>query len=182
MTTKSKSASTLLRHAIRRTRLAPVLAVVDEQRRVVRLRFLDPDAPDADAERVLAPLRRAGCELLADARACAGLLRQVDEFVRGRRTDLEVVLAPQGTPFQQRVWKELGRVPYGATLSYGELARRIGRPTAVRATARANATNPVALAVPCHRVVGKDGAVTGYNGGIAVKTALLAMERRRRGG
>jgi O-6-methylguanine DNA methyltransferase len=93
-----------------------------------------------------------------------------------------VVLAPQGTPFQQRVWKELGRVPYGATLSYGELARRIGRPTAVRATARANATNPVALAVPCHRVVGKDGAVTGYNGGIAVKEALLAMERRRRGG
>ncbi|MBI5851472.1 MAG: methylated-DNA--[protein]-cysteine S-methyltransferase [Planctomycetes bacterium] len=107
-------------------------------------------------------------------------MRQVKDFVAGKRDRLDLESIPQGSEFQQKVWKELRRVPYGATVSYGELARRIGRPSAVRATARANATNPVALVVPCHRVIGKDGAVTGYNGGVAVKEALLAMEAKRR--
>lgn len=180
MKNQSDAAPARLSFAVRETRLAPVLVVVDSKGHLVRLRFLDPQHADTDAERTLAPLRRSGVELRDDPRACAPVVRQVKDFVAGKRDRLDLASVPQGTEFQQRVWKELRKVPYGATVSYAELARRIGRPSAVRATARANATNPVALLVPCHRVIGKDGAVTGYNGGVAVKKALLELEAKRR--
>lgn len=180
MKNRSDAAPARLSFAVRETKLAPVLVVVDQKQRLVRLRFLDPKDAGSDAERTLAPLRKSGVELRDDPRACAEAMRQVKDFVAGKRDRLDLESIPQGSEFQQKVWKELRRVPYGATVSYGELARRIGRPSAVRATARANATNPVALVVPCHRVIGKDGAVTGYNGGVAVKEALLAMEAKRR--
>jgi methylated-DNA-[protein]-cysteine S-methyltransferase len=103
--------------------------------------------------------------------------RQVEDFFAGKRRDFDLPLAPKGSDFQKRVWTELVGIPFGETMSYGELARRIGRPGAARAVGRANATNPIALIVPCHRVIGADGTPTGYAGGIDLKEKLLAWER-----
>ncbi len=104
--------------------------------------------------------------------------RQLSAYFDGKRRDFDLQLAPEGTDFQRRVWEELRRIPYGETISYGKLARRIGRPTASRAVGAANGKNPLAIVVPCHRVIGADGTLTGYGGGLAVKQALLALERR----
>ena len=107
----------------------------------------------------------------------AEVARQVEEFFAGKRQAFDFPLAPQGTEFQKRVWAELVRIPFGETISYGELARRIGNPAASRAVGRANATNPIAVIVPCHRVIGTNGKLTGYAGGIELKDKLLAWER-----
>ena len=107
--------------------------------------------------------------------------RQLREYFDGTRRDFDLPLAPVGTEFQRRVWDELRRIPYGETVSYGELARRIGQPTASRAVGAANGRNPLAIVVPCHRVIGADGALTGYGGGLPVKETLLAHERNRGG-
>src|SRR5580658_8839547 len=107
----------------------------------------------------------------------ADVARQVEEFFAGKRQDFAFPLAPKGSTFQKRVWDELVRIPFGETISYGELARRIGNPAASRAVGRANATNPIALIVPCHRVIGANGKLTGYGGGIELKEKLLAWER-----
>ena len=108
--------------------------------------------------------------------------RQLREYFGGERRDFDLPLSPAGTAFQRRVWDELRRIPYGETVSYGELARRIGRPTASRAVGAANGRNPLAIVVPCHRVIGTDGTLTGYGGGLPVKETLLAHERRVTGG
>jgi AraC family transcriptional regulator of adaptative response/methylated-DNA-[protein]-cysteine methyltransferase len=105
------------------------------------------------------------------------LHRELDEYFAGRRRGFEVPVSTPGTSFQERVWAELTLIPYGATISYAELARRIGRPSAVRAVARANGDNRVAVLVPCHRVVGSDGKLTGYGGGLWRKQRLLDLER-----
>ena len=102
---------------------------------------------------------------------------QLQEFFAGRRQQFDLPLAPEGTGFQKRVWAELLKIPFGETISYGELARRIGNPAASRAVGRANATNPIGLIVPCHRVIGADGRLTGYAGGLDLKEKLLAWER-----
>jgi methylated-DNA-[protein]-cysteine S-methyltransferase len=107
----------------------------------------------------------------------ADVARQVDEFFAGKRQVFDFRLAPKGSTFQKRVWDELVKIPFGETISYGELARRIGNPAASRAVGRANATNPIALIVPCHRVIGTNGKLTGYGGGIDLKEKLLAWER-----
>ena len=104
--------------------------------------------------------------------------RQLREYFDGGRRAFDLPLAPAGTDFQRRVRQQLGRIPYGETLSYGELAHRLGRPGAARAVGAANGRNPLAVVVPCHRVIGADGALTGYGGGLPVKQALLALERR----
>jgi len=104
--------------------------------------------------------------------------RQLTEYFAGSRRAFDLPLAAGGTPFQQRVWDALRRIPYGETISYGELARRIGKPTASRAVGAANGRNPIAIVVPCHRVIGADGTLIGYGGGLPVKEALLALERR----
>jgi methylated-DNA-[protein]-cysteine S-methyltransferase len=101
---------------------------------------------------------------------------QIDEYFAGRRRAFDLPLAPRGTPFQRRVWDSLLEIPYGATQSYGAIARRIGQPTAVRAVGLANGRNPIAIIIPCHRVIGTDGSLTGYAGGLAIKRALLALE------
>ena len=103
--------------------------------------------------------------------------RQLREYFDGARRDFDLPLAPAGTAFQHRVWDELRGIPYGETISYGELARRIGRPTASRAVGAANGRNPLAIVVPCHRVIGTDGTLTGYGGGLPVKETLLSHER-----
>lgn len=103
--------------------------------------------------------------------------RQLAEHFAGERTDFDLPLAPPGTPFQQRVWGELRRIPYGVTTTYGELAERLGDPRCVRAVGLANGRNPIAVVVPCHRVIGSDGKLRGYAGGIERKQRLLALER-----
>ena len=109
-------------------------------------------------------------------RGFATVRRQLEEYFAGRRRAFDVVLAPPGTAFQQRVWGELQRIDYGQTISYGELAARIGRPTAIRAAGAANGANPISILVPCHRVIGSDGSLTGYGGGLEAKRALLDLE------
>jgi len=103
---------------------------------------------------------------------------QLREYFDGERTEFDLPLALDGTTFQRRVWAALRAIPYGQTISYGQLADRIGRPSASRAVGLANGKNPVGIIVPCHRVVGADGALTGYGGGIGRKRYLLAHERR----
>lgn len=107
----------------------------------------------------------------------SALAHQLDEFFAGERRAFDLALAPQGTEFQKRVWAELLNIPLGVTISYGKLARRIGNPAASRAVGRANGTNPIALIIPCHRVIGSDGSLTGYGGGLDLKEKLLNWER-----
>lgn len=108
------------------------------------------------------------------------LQRELDAWFAGSRDDFTVPLLPLGTPFQRRVWRALRTVPYGTTLTYEALAALSGRPGAARAAGRANGDNRLSILIPCHRVVGADGALTGYSGGIERKDALLALERRGR--
>ncbi len=107
----------------------------------------------------------------------AGALGQLRAYFAGTLRRFDVPLAPEGTPFQQRVWRELLKIPYGETTSYGELARRIGSPNGSRAVGLANGANPISIIVPCHRVIGSTGKLTGYGGGLKTKEWLLALER-----
>jgi methylated-DNA-[protein]-cysteine S-methyltransferase len=109
--------------------------------------------------------------------AFATTRRQLEEYFAGERHSFDLPLAPAGTPFQQRVWEELRRIGYGETISYGELASRIGRPSAARAAGAANGANPVSIVIPCHRVIGSTGMLTGYGGGLEAKRFLLELER-----
>jgi methylated-DNA-[protein]-cysteine S-methyltransferase len=102
--------------------------------------------------------------------------RQLVDYFAGRRREFDVPLAPAGTDFQRAAWKALAKVPYGNTLSYAELARRMERPSAVRAVGAANGANPIPIILPCHRIVGADGTLTGYGGGLEVKRRLLSLE------
>ena len=108
------------------------------------------------------------------------VVAQLTEYFAGRRKEFELSLAPEGTPFQQRVWRALLDVPYGATISYGQLAARIGQPAASRAVGLANGSNPLPIVIPCHRVIGANGKLTGYGGGLPIKERLLALERGAR--
>lgn len=107
--------------------------------------------------------------------------RELDEYFAGRRARFDLKLAPRGTAFQKRVWRAIAAVPVGRTISYAELARRVGSPSAVRAAGAATGRNPLSIVVPCHRIVGSDGSLTGYAGGLERKVALLALERERAG-
>ena len=103
-------------------------------------------------------------------------VRQLDEFFTGKRKVFDVPLLFVGTDFQKKVWHELLNIPFGETISYKEMARRIGLPTAVRAVANANGANSVSIFAPCHRVIGSDNSLTGYGGGLAAKEKLLKLE------
>lgn len=105
--------------------------------------------------------------------------RELEEYFAGKRTVFEVPLCLQGTPFQKKVWEALRQIPYGETRSYQEVAAMAGNPKACRAVGMANNRNPVSILVPCHRVIGKDGSLTGYGGGLDVKTYLLKLENIR---
>jgi methylated-DNA-[protein]-cysteine S-methyltransferase len=102
--------------------------------------------------------------------------RQLAAYFAGERRTFDLPLKMAGTPFQRQVWAELGRIPFGETLSYGELAKRLGNPNGSRAVGLANGRNPIAIIVPCHRVIGSTGKLVGYGGGLARKQALLAFE------
>jgi O-6-methylguanine DNA methyltransferase len=124
--------------------------------------FLKHLGPGARAREAFAPNRAAA--------------QQVAEYLAGKRRAFELPLDLRGTPFQQRVWRELLRIPYGETRTYADVARAIGSPAATRAVGLANGANPVALVVPCHRVVAAGGKLGGYGGGLPLKRRLLAME------
>jgi methylated-DNA-[protein]-cysteine S-methyltransferase len=104
------------------------------------------------------------------------LRTQLSDYWAGRRTSFDLPLEMTGSPFQQRVWRALQEIPYGDTISYGELARRIGVPSAARAVGVANGHNPICVIVPCHRVIGADGSLTGFGGGLERKRLLLELE------
>jgi methylated-DNA-[protein]-cysteine S-methyltransferase len=106
----------------------------------------------------------------------AAARRQLHAYFEGGLKEFDLPLAPEGTAFQKRVWKQLEQIPFGKTISYGELARRIGNPNASRAVGLANGRNPISIVVPCHRVIGADGSLTGYGGGVERKDILLRHE------
>ena len=155
------------------TPLGEMICVTGEDR-LHLLEFVERKVLGAEMRRLSRAMRGRigiGRTALTD-RTEAGLAA----YFAGTRAEFDLPLAPLGTGFQQQVWAELARVPAGLRLSYGELAQRIGRPSAVRAVARANGANPIAVVIPCHRILGADGALTGYGGGLWRKRALLDHE------
>ena len=113
-----------------------------------------------------------------NSRKLGEVQRQVTQYSDGKRRDFDLELAAEGPDFDRKVWKALCAIPFGTTTSYGAIARTIGHPTAARAVGAANGANPIALIVPCHRVIGSDGSLTGYGGGLPLKRALLEHEAR----
>jgi len=127
------------------------------------------------------PATRIGASIVSGSNAHIDRLRgELDAYFRGTGRRFDTPLDLRGTPFQRAVWRRLARVPYGSTTTYRDLARRIGRPSAVRAVGHANGRNPVSIVVPCHRVVGTDGTLHGYGGGLWRKERLIALERAAR--
>ena len=113
-----------------------------------------------------------------DEGALRTVVEQLEAYFAGELRDFDLELAPQGTAFQRQVWGALADIPYGETVSYGTIASRIGRPTAFRAVGAANGSNPLPIVLPCHRVIGSNGSLTGYGGGLQIKETLLALEQQ----
>ena len=111
--------------------------------------------------------------------AFAEVIRQLQAYFRGELKVFDVPLAMEGTDFQLRVWNALRAIPYGETISYAQLAERIGNPKAVRAVGLANGSNPIPIIVPCHRVIGSDGSLTGFGGGLPIKKILIELESKQ---
>lgn len=132
----------------------------------------------ATIDRRISRCLNAGFEEGAPDDVIRHTIAELDEYFAGERRQFSIPVVFAGSEFQCRVWSELMKIPYGATISYGELARRIGNPKAVRAVAAANATNPISILVPCHRVIGSDRRLTGYGGGLDAKRCLLELEAR----
>ncbi|MET1026869.1 MAG: methylated-DNA--[protein]-cysteine S-methyltransferase [Dongiaceae bacterium] len=149
------------------TPLGGAVALVDDERRLIRFGFLT----ECERGRWQVPQ-----EIAWDEQAVAPVAQQIHDYFSGQRKNFDLPLAPRGTDFQQAVWAALRRIPFGATTSYARLAGQLGRPTSYRAVGAANGANPIALIVPCHRVIGTSGDLTGYAGGLALKEALLRFE------
>ncbi len=158
-----------------------ILGIVATDEAVVRIFFAgagtkaEPGRPECAAERQ--PTSQT------DSPPAAALLseavRQIEEYFAGTRRTFDLPTAPEGTAFQRAVWEALRRIPYGQTCTYRQIAEAIGRPAACRAVGMANHRNPIAIVIPCHRVVGADGSLTGYAGGLEVKARLLELESGR---
>jgi methylated-DNA-[protein]-cysteine S-methyltransferase len=146
----------------------PLICVVDEDGAVVRIAF----SHGRDAQKI------STLELIEDSGRTAEVRRQLDEYFAGRREEFDLPLAPRGTPFELSVWDELRRIPFGETRSYADIARALGKPAATRAVGRANGANPIPIVVPCHRVIGSNGSLTGFGGGLEAKARLLELEGR----
>ena len=150
-----------MRFSIHQSPVGPLLLAGDEHA-LTRLAFAGgaeiPDAWQLDDQRFSAERR------------------QLDEYFSGTRTSFDVPVRLEGAPFDRAVWNALREIPYGTTASYGEIAAQIGRPGRARAVGAANARNPIAIVVPCHRVIGANGTLTGYGGGLGTKRALLTLE------
>lgn len=125
--------------------------------------------------------KRLGCRTESGLSDCnEKAIMQLDDYFSGRRMEFDIPLLLAGTPFQEEVWRHLLDIPYASTESYSSLSRRIGNPAAVRAVANANGANAISIFVPCHRVIGSDGTLTGYGGGLPAKRFLLDIERKYR--
>ncbi|MBY5921708.1 methylated-DNA--[protein]-cysteine S-methyltransferase [Ferrimonas balearica] len=142
------------------TPLGP-LAIMADERAIQAVQFVDDTTPSSLPESALTQRARA----------------QLKEYFTGHRQAFDLPLAPTGTPFRQAAWQALCAIPYGETRSYAEQADRMGNPKAVRAVGAANGANPIAILIPCHRVIGKNGSLTGYAGGLNRKAWLLALEQ-----
>jgi methylated-DNA-[protein]-cysteine S-methyltransferase len=151
------------------TPLGDMLAVIDDAGVLVRLDFTGENGKD----HCLARIEKT---VLWDREQLKPVETQISEYFRRERTVFDLPVETDGTPFQQLVWKELQEIPFGRTCSYGDLANRIGRPSAVRAVGHANGQNPISLIIPCHRVIGANGSLTGYGGGLSIKRQLLDFE------
>jgi methylated-DNA-[protein]-cysteine S-methyltransferase len=147
------------------TPIGALTAIVDEDGALTELRFAQQPAPDGVAW---------------DDGRCAHVRRELDEYFAGERREFTVELRPRGTPWQHTVWRVLRTIPYGASIDYRDLATLAGNRKAYRAAGRANATNPIPILIPCHRVLGADGSLTGYGGGVDVKEHLIFLEGGRR--
>ena len=123
------------------------------------------------------PHPRRAADAVRDGVPLREVRRQLEEYFAGERQEFSIALKMDGTDFQRRVWEALRGIPFGGTTSYGDIARRIGHPRAVRAVGLANGRNPISIIVPCHRVIGADGSLTGYGGGLERKRFLLALEK-----
>ena len=147
--------------------VGPLLLVADDSglRRIDFVHGRTPAAADPEWHDDAEPLRET--------------IHQLRAYFAGELEAFDLTLAPAGTPFQRTVWNRLCEIPYGETISYGELARRIGNPNAARAVGLANGSNPIPIVIPCHRVIGSNGKLTGYGGGLPIKEKLLALERRQ---
>ena len=148
------------------TPIGPLLLVADEQ----GLRHVDFPCQD-QAARIQADWRQS-------RRHLGAVIEQLEAYFAGELHAFDLALAARGTDFRKGVWNELERIPYGETISYGELARRVGDPSACRAVGAANGANPLPIIVPCHRVIGSNGKLTGFGDGLPTKQWLLAHERR----
>ncbi len=120
-----------------------------------------------------------GADWKLDKKPFAEVIRQLQAYFRGELKEFDLPLAMEGTEFQLRVWNALRAIPYGETISYAQLAERIGNPKAVRAVGLANGSNPIPIIVPCHRVIGSDGSLTGFGGGLSTKKMLLELENKQ---
>ncbi len=147
--------------------LGPLLLAADEAglRQILFVRGRHEAHPEPSWQEDRAPLSET--------------IRQLQAYFGGDLENFDLKLAPEGTKFQQEVWRHLCDIPYGETISYGELAGRIGNPKASRAVGLANGSNPIPIVIPCHRVIGSNGKLTGYGGGLPIKEKLLALERRQ---
>lgn len=161
------------------TPLGGLAFAVDSAGRLLAVAFLNRDRKPGIAQtwtKTRKALADDGYELAEDTARTAFFRDQLDEYFAGRRRGFDVEVAPRGTEFQRQVWRLLRQIPCGETRSYAELAAAVGRPRAARAVGRAVATNPIPIVIPCHRVVGADGSLTGFAGGLRFKAGLLALE------
>lgn len=157
--------------------LGTIWAMVDGEGRLTQLHFGGSrTAPDSKPA-VEAELGARGVQLRWEKKPLARVAKLLDGYFARRIREFDLEVAPHGTSFQKSVWQALMEIPYGQTRSYGELAAQLEKPEASRAVGRANGANPVSLVIPCHRVIGADGALTGYGGGMDRKRALLALEQ-----
>lgn len=147
---------------------------VNEEGALIRLHFLESDEGSVMEE----DLEDEGYTVEADEAMTASVREELSEYANGRRRTFDLPLAFGGSEWQKAVWRELTRIPFGETRSYGEIADSLGRPGAARAVGRANASNALPLVVPCHRVIAADGTLGGFNGGLHLKERLLEHERR----
>lgn len=154
-----------MKHWTRMKSPAGELILVEDDGKLLEINFVagrHPATPPSDG--------------IEDRRPFAIVIRQLEEYFAGKRKEFDLPLAPRGTEFQQKVWKTLTEIPHGKAVSYSDIAVRIGNPNAVRAVGLANGRNPIPIVIPCHRVIGKDGSLTGYGGGLPIKQKLLALE------
>ena len=150
----------------------PFLVVVDEEGALVRTSFLT----GLSLDEVLVGLKKSGPSITEGGPALEPALTQLTDYFSKKRTRFELALKPEGTPFQHDVWAALRRIPYGTCRTYGQIARELGNPGAGRAVGLANNRNPIPIVIPCHRVIGNKGRLTGFGGGMENKLALLRLE------